>query len=176
MPGARSRLEPLLGRLYGYALALTQDREQARDLLQDAVVRALQARRPPRDDAAYRAWLFKVLRNLYIDSRRRPAPMPVGAPQETEAPADSWAVWQADESLINEITVRLAIRRLPRAKREVVALVDIVGFSYAEAAEVLEVPRGTVMSRLSRARRELLSLLEDSNVHALPQPQKRSTA
>lgn len=176
MPGVRSRLEPLLGRLYGYALALTQDREQARDLLQDAAVRALQARRPPRDDAAYRAWLFKVLRNLYIDSRRSPAPEPVGAPQEIEAVMDSQTGWQGDESLINEIAVRLAIRKLPTCKREVIALVDIVGFSYAEAAEVLEVPRGTVMSRLSRARGELLSLLEDSNVHALPRARKRGTA
>lgn len=176
MPGANSRLEAMLGRLFGYALALTQDREQARDLVQDCAVRALQARRTPGDEAAFRAWLFTILRNLHVDGWRRQRPDPVGTANETEQPPDSWTVWRADETVVDRITVRLAFSRLPLDKREVIALVDIAGFSYAEAAAIMQVPRGTVMSRLSRARAALLDVLGDSNVRALPTGRKRGTA
>ncbi|RDD61780.1 RNA polymerase sigma factor [Ferruginivarius sediminum] len=176
MPSAHDRLEAMLGRLFGYALALTQDREQARDLVQDCVVRALQARRLPQDEPAFRAWLFTILRNLHIDGGRRKGLTPVGTPQDAEAPAESWIVWRADETLVDRVTVRLAFSKLPSEKREVIALVDLAGFSYAEAATIMQVPRGTVMSRLSRARLALLDVLQDSNVRALPVRRKRGTA
>jgi RNA polymerase sigma-70 factor (ECF subfamily) len=91
------------------------------------------------------------------------------------AEPDQDRAWRPDDSLINKITVQNGMRRLEPAHREIVALIDISGFSYAEAADHLDIPVGTVMSRLSRARQTLLSSLQDSNVHVLPRPRTRST-
>lgn len=174
MPGRRARqnrLEPLLDRLFAYAVSLTHDRERSHDLVQDCAVRVLQAKRVPRDEAAYRAWLFKTLRNLYIDEKRKSQPLPRGAGADLEQPLDSWLVWRSSESLVNGLTVRFAMAKLPWEKREVMVLVDVVGFTYAETAIVLDLPVGTVMSRLSRARAALLDALEGSNLRTLPRRQ-----
>ncbi len=131
-------------------------------------MRALQAVRVPRDEAAYRAWLFKTLRNLYIDGCRRKRPTPAGTGADLDPPAESWRVWRGTESLVNGLTVRLALAQLAWEKREVMVLVDVAGFTYAETADILGVPAGTVMSRLSRARAALVEALEESNVRSLP--------
>ncbi len=153
----RRRIEAYLERLFGYAFSLTRNREDSADLVQDCALRALSARRAPRDEAAYRAWLFRILRNAWLDRLRRPKLEQQGLPSE-ELIADA-DVWAGDERRINTLTVRLGLAKLSTAQREIIALVDIVGLSYAETAEVLSLPRGTVMSRLSRARRALLEIL-----------------
>ena len=153
----RRRIEPYLERLFGYAFSLTRNREDSADLVQDCALRALSARRTPRDEAAYRAWLFRILRNAWLDRARRPRLEQLGLPSE-ELVADS-DVWIGDERRINTLTVRLGLAKLSLVQREIIALVDIVGLSYAETSEVLDLPRGTVMSRLSRARRALLEVL-----------------
>ena len=76
-------------------------------------------------------------------------------------------VWRYDDRAIAKITVRQALLQLSQDMREIVVLVDLVGFSYAEAAEILDVPNGTVMSRLSRARAILLAIVEDVSVRVL---------
>lgn len=155
--GVRERLPDYLGRLYGYALSLTAAEDAARDLVQEASARALAARRVPTDEAAFRAWLFTIIRNLAIDGAR-------SRKHESGAPAPEGEVWGFDDRRIEVLTVRQAMRRLSDEAREVIALVDVAGFTYREASQVLGVPIGTVMSRLSRARKALLSAIESSTV------------
>lgn len=169
----RSHLEGYLDRLFGYALSLTNDREQARDLVQECALKALSAIRVPRDEAAYRAWLFPILRNAFLDRRRR-----AGRSGPTvgidEADTANGEIWQGDDRLISTLTVRLGMAKLAPTHREVLAAVDIAGFSYAEAAVFLSVPVGTVMSRLSRARQALLHMIGEGKVRPLPVNARRA--
>lgn len=162
----RGWIEANLDRLHGYAHALSRDHDQARDLVQECALRAVAAARWPTDEPAYRAWLFRILRNAFIDRcRRRGVETPLDP--DAEIPAETDTGWRGDQRMVDVVTVRLAIAKLGDAHREVIALVDFAGLSYAEAAEVLEVPRGTVMSRLSRARGALLEIISGGNVTSL---------
>ncbi len=176
----RRRVERHAARLFGYALSLTNDRDDAADLLHDGIVKALSARSTPSDERALRAWLFRILRNTFIDQQRRRAregaeSIPAyGEAVESGEDAPLQWTWNHDDALISALTVRLALRRLSVRHREVIALVDIAGFTYEEAAKILEIPRGTVMSRLSRARMALLAVIGETNVHPLPLPRGQS--
>ncbi len=152
---AHRRLSKYLPRLFGYAVSLVRDDDQARDLVQECALRALRARSVPSDEAAYRAWLFAILRNAATDARRRRR----GETAAIGTEADTSEVWGCDDRYIASVTVQQALRRIPDDAREVIALVDIAGFSYAETAALLGVPTGTVMSRLSRARQTLLRVI-----------------
>ena len=160
----RSWLEDNLEPLHRFAHMLSQDRENARELVQECIVRALAARRPPRDERAYRTWLFIILRNAFIDGLRRAGRESPCEEIDDAAAADGW---QGDQRIIDVVTVRLALGRLGPAHREIIGLVDVVGLSYAETAGVLDIAEGTVMSRLSRARKALLEIMSDSNVTPL---------
>lgn len=168
------RLEPYLGRLFGYAISLTNDRDLALELMQDCMVKALAARAAPADEAAYRAWLFRILRNAAIDRWHNGAPATLCLDDEPDIP-DPASV-RVEESLINQLTVRAGMSCLSGAHREIIALVDIAGFSYAETAALLQVPVGTVMSRISRARRALLAAISEHNVYSLVRRHKGSRA
>lgn len=169
----RQRIEPYLQRLYGYAYSLARDHHQAEDLVQECAVRALTARNIPRDDRAYRAWLFRILRNLFLDQIRQEKP---AAPfEEDEHSAAGTEYWQGNERFITALTVSLEMRKLPRPQREIIALIDMVGLSYAETAKLLDVPVGTVMSRISRARRRLLDACASSNIHEFPVKRKKGS-
>ena len=162
----RGRIQPYLQRLYGYAFSLSRDHHQSEDLVQECALRALKARRTPADEPAYRAWLFRILRNLFLDQVRREKSAMAGAADGDFVPETEY--WQGEERFITVLTVRLELAKLPSTQREIIALIDLVGFTYAETAELLEVPIGTVMSRISRARRMLLEAIGASNVHELP--------
>jgi len=157
----RARLEREWTRLFRYACALTRDRERAADAAQEAALRVLTARSEPADDPAYRRWLYSILRNLLIDQSRRQQ-------REQGTPTPEPTDWRFDERALSAITVRQALEQLPVAMKEVVVLVDLDGFSYAEAAALIGVPAGTVMSRLSRARAMLLSIIGGANIRVLP--------
>lgn len=152
-------------RLFGYALSLAGDRETAEDLLQDCAVKALAAARVPADAPAVRAWLFRILRNAWIDRGRRLGQVALVALDEAAAQEAPDAV--CDRRMIDVVTVRQALETLSPTGREVVALVDFAGFSYQDAAEILDVPVGTVMSRLSRARAQLMAAIAAGNVRPL---------
>ena len=161
------RLESYLQRLYGYAYSLSGDREEAKDLVQECSVKALSAREVPSDGAAYRAWLFKILRNAFFDSHRRQVRRDNF--EQLEAQNSSFMeYWDYDDRLINVITIKSELSRLDRVHREIIGLIDISGLSYAEAADTLEIPVGTVMSRISRARAALLQAISEGNVRAFP--------
>jgi RNA polymerase sigma-70 factor (ECF subfamily) len=161
-----ARIEVYLGRLYGYAFSLAGNRHQAEDLVQDCAVRALAARNTPRDERAYRSWLFQILRNAFLDQVRHKKVAMAATDDDNFAPETEY--WQGDERFITILTVKIGMEKLPQRQREIIALIDIVGLSYAETAQFLEVPIGTVMSRISRARRMLLDAIGSSNIHELP--------
>lgn len=165
MSNPSPRIRPYLGRLHRYAVALARDEELARDLVQSTALKALGAGRVPRDDRAFRAWLFRILRNAYLDDRRRDRRKSRIFDHETEpgdVPAREYG--DLDERFITTLSVRQAFEKLSGPHREMLALVDLAGLSYREAAETLDLPIGTVMSRVSRARRAMIAALGESNV------------
>lgn len=157
---------PELEVLYGVAMRLTHDPHDAEDLVQETVLRAYRA--IDRFDGRYpRAWLLTILRNANINRARKRTPDLLIDEQRTLGAlpargADGRADGAAEDALnrIPDDTLVDALERLSDDHRAVLALVDIDGLSYREAAEVLDVPIGTVMSRLHRARNKLRARLE----------------
>ncbi len=156
------RPRPYHARLFAYAVALERDRDRAQDLFQECIARALGANRVPDGEPAFRAWLFVILRNIWIDQSRSS-----GRTAELEEIYAADLVSEPvslETVLVEALAVRQAYARLSVEHREILSLVDVSGFTYEEAAALISVPRGTVMSRVSRARRALAALLEQGNV------------
>jgi len=166
-------LHGLWKRLYGYAVTLTSNAEQARELMQDVAVKALVARRVPSADRAVRAWLFAIVRNAWVDRLRSERKHILGTLDESDGDVSLQSVWRFDESFVAEITVRQALGRIDPIYRDIVALVDIAGFSYAEAADIAGIPIGTVMSRISRGRAALLDVIAETNLRPLAGKRRR---
>ncbi|GAB4177637.1 MAG: RNA polymerase sigma factor [Rhodocyclaceae bacterium] len=141
-------------RLRRYARALTGDATRADDLVQDTIERAL-ARFALWRPGKLRAWLLSIMHNLFINQVR--SPTLVVYPGEEAMPEQGVRAAQADGLEVRDL-VR-ALQGLAAEQREVLLLVALEELSYAEAARVLGVPQGTVMSRLSRARTRLRALL-----------------
>lgn len=143
--------------LYGHALALTRNAEEAEDLVQETTLRALRGFDSFRADGPVRAWLLTILRNLFINSYRTrvrsPRPVSLDALENPDpvVPTQPGPERQVFSRLENEALSR-AVANLPSDYREVLILSDMRGFSYQEISEQLDVPIGTVRSRLSRAR------------------------
>lgn len=159
-------MKPLLK----YAYVLTHDGEAACDLVQDSVVKAMAARSGPDDPAKYRSWLFAILRNCFIDNIRhanREVDV-VSLTDDGDMPVNG-ALLAVEESLVNSLNVRTSMEKLPTSQREILLLIDICGFSYAETAAILSIRPGTVMSRISRARQKLIENVSATNVHTIPQ-------
>ena len=156
MDEAAALLEPLIPQLRRYAFALTRDHESADDLVQDTLERALSRWALRRRDGDLRAWLFTIERNLHLSairSRRRRPERALDPLDETGGPATQDAGLAARDALE-------ALDHLPEDHRSVVLLVGVEDLSYEETARVLDVPVGTVMSRLSRGRARLRALIE----------------
>jgi RNA polymerase sigma-70 factor (ECF subfamily) len=146
------------GRLYRMAYAWTHDPHLADDLVQQAVCKALGSHQQLRDLAAAEAWLFRILSNCLADHHR--------AKREFTSDADLFGIEErTPENLAEQQQlvdrVRSSVARLPLAQRQVVTLVDLEGFAYASVAQILEIPVGTVMSRLCRGRKALKKFLVD---------------
>lgn len=154
-----TRAMQYIPRLRRYARALTGDNSAADDLVQDALERALLKQSLWREGTDLRAWLFTVMHNIFINQVR-------SAAANRLVPIDDVAADAVADTLPPQATDRLEIRdldaalqSLPEEQRAVVLLVGLEQMTYEEAARVLEVPIGTVMSRLSRGRERLRSLL-----------------
>ncbi len=168
---ARRRLESQRSRLYRIAYAWTHNAALADDLVQETLAKAFAKSGQLRDPKAGDAWLFSILANCYNDHFRRHRES-----QDLEDVELAHESTPEKESGAQEIVrkVRAAIDRLPHTQRQVVTLVDIEGFSYMDVARILNVPIGTVMSRVCRARaalketlcRDLSSELVDEDVKA----------
>ncbi len=150
-----SQFEILLPELRAYARSVANTADDADDLVQDGIERALRAKGRPEALEALRPWMFRVIRNLNIDEhRKRRVRMEYSNAQtrlldETSGQGDT----------AQHVMMRIAFEKLPSSTREVLFLIDVMGLKYSEAAVVMEVPQGTVMSRISRARRSLLALI-----------------
>lgn len=150
-------LEPMIPALRRYARALLRDRSAADDLVQDCLERAVRHWGQRRADGNPRAWVFAILQNLFKTRLRRIANRaPDVALEDADESAIAVAAPQEKQVLYKETLNALA--KLPEDQRAVLLLLAVEDLSYAEAAKVLGVPIGTVMSRLSRARERLLAL------------------
>lgn len=157
-----NRFDAYQQRLFAYALAISNDADLAADLLQDCVVRVMGARKVPKDEPAFRAWLFTIIRNLWHDHQRRNATARKAA-DDLSVEAATTPV-SMDTVIVNVVAVRSAFAQLSGDHRNILALVDVAGFGYEQAAGILDIPVGTVMSRISRARGVLANMLSDSSV------------
>ena len=156
-------LEEQIPALRRYAFALVRDHDAADDLVQDCLERALSRwylRRPGGD---LRAWLFTILRNLYISAYR------------TRKRRDVWttideaqsSIEPEQESGLQTHDVLAAIDQLPEEQKSLLLLISVEDLSYEQAARVLAIPIGTVMSRLFRARQRLRTVMEDGHTPVL---------
>ncbi len=155
---AKARLEQHRLRLYRIAYAWTHHAALADDLVQETLAKALKKSSQLRDPNAGEAWLYSILSNCYRDHFRRQR-----ATEEIDDNTLTHDSTPEKESSEQEVVlkVRAAIAKLSEGQRQVVTLVDIQGMSYMEVAQILNVPIGTVMSRLCRARYSLKELLGD---------------
>jgi RNA polymerase sigma-70 factor (ECF subfamily) len=150
---------PLFDQLYNFAHWLTRNREEAEDLVQETYAKALKGFSSFRSGTNFRAWMYRILRNTFLTSRTG-LKVTMTVPLDAEEGAPELAV-QHDtpetllfERLDHEV-LQSAIDDLPVYFREILLLCEVEEMSYQEISETLSVPIGTVMSRLSRARRTL---------------------
>jgi RNA polymerase sigma-70 factor (ECF subfamily) len=140
-------------RLRRYARALTGERIQADDLVQECLARAWEKRSLWRTGTDLRAWLFTILHNLFVNDLRRRKSRPELLALDDEALDAPRRATQEDGLGLRDL--QTALERLPVDQREVLLLVGLEEMSYEEVAKTLGIPMGTVMSRLSRARERL---------------------
>lgn len=165
----RSRFEedalPLLSGMYSTAFGFTRNTADAEDLIQETFLRAFRSFDQFDRGSNLKAWLYTIMRNAYINSYRKKQREP-----ETVQGSDveDWYLYMklaeggltpsAETTVLEDLPdeeVRRALMSLPEGSRQVVLLADVEGFSYAEIAEILGIPAGTVMSRLHRSRKAL---------------------
>ncbi|HET6195487.1 MAG TPA: sigma-70 family RNA polymerase sigma factor [Acetobacteraceae bacterium] len=159
-PGVLTRIEGCIPALRRYAAALLRNRDDADDLVHDCLVRALDKLHTKRDDADVRAWLFAIMHNLFISQLRRAKARPAGEPIE-ETHEAAMSIRPDQESHLQWRDLLRGLNALPVEQRSVILLVSVEDMSYADAASVLGIPVGTVMSRLARGRERLRQLTED---------------
>ncbi|WP_323120250.1 RNA polymerase sigma factor [Burkholderia alba] len=151
------QLRDLLPRLRRFALWLTRDVHSADDLVQATLERALSRWESRRDDAALRSWLFTILYRQFLDSRRRAKRYAwlLGSIRQDEEPQ-----WPSAEREVAARAMLEAFGQLTPEQRSLLLWITVEGLSYQEVAAILDVPIGTVMSRLSRARQALRRLCD----------------
>jgi len=154
----REQIVGLLPRLRRFARTLARNPHDADDIVQIAIERALARSDQLRPDAPVASWLFGIVRNAWIDeTRARGRQGRIFAPEEFGA---NVAAGDADDDML---AVQDAVSRLPDEQRVAVGLVLVEGLSYKEAAEIMDVPIGTLTSRLARGREALQAMLTDTS-------------
>ena len=166
---------PLLPGLYGAALRMTRNPSDAEDLLQEATLRAYRGFGTFQEGTNLKAWLYRILTNSFINiyRKRQRQPQVVEGPEDV----DEWFLFDrlgsrsversAEEDVLERIPdsdVKAALESIPENFRMAVLLADVEGFSYKEIAEIMDVPIGTVMSRLHRGRRILKQKLAEETL------------
>jgi RNA polymerase sigma-70 factor (ECF subfamily) len=164
----------LADQVYRVARRLVSTREEAEDLMQETYARAFRAWRSFQPGTNLRAWLLRILTNLNIDRGRRQQRSPDFQPLEEgdyylynrleESGRETNVDQERVDDRLSQDDVVHALSAVPHDFRDVIVLVDIGDFSYADAAQILEIPIGTVMSRLHRGRRILKRELADEAV------------
>lgn len=166
----------LLNRLYGTALRLTRNGADAEDLVAEALAKAWGAISTLQDRQSFEKWIFRILVNSFISDRRRKRPQTVEPPAGDMDAEENFSLFaklhqpfllwwgNPEQSFINKLLredIQGAIDGLPDTYRIVFILVEVEGFTYGETAECINVPIGTVRSRLNRARSQLQRRLWD---------------
>ena len=170
----RAQIVEQLPGLRRYARALTGDAWAADDLVQDTLERASRKWLLWRSGSDLRAWLFTLMHNLYLNQRR-------GLLEVQALDAQALAALAGADGVACDVAIDIdrCLQRLPAEQRAVLLLVTLEDMAYADVARVLGIPIGTVMSRLSRARRRMRELLEQAPAHApgphaaTPAPRRR---
>ena len=175
----RVLVERYQDRAYGLALRVMRDEEQARDVVQEAFLKAYRSLSRFEGRSSFYTWFYRVVMNLCIDAKRRQPPgrmvewdethaleAPVGTGLDAVDPARQQADGPAGDLERAELreTIRRAIEDLPDDARQTLLLREVDGLSYAEIAKSLGIPKGTVMSRLHHARRRVRALLAEQGV------------
>jgi len=156
--------------LYGTALRMTRNQADAEDLVQETYTKAFAAFRSFKQGTNLRAWLFRILRNTYINSYRKAQRQPYSTSADelsdtqlldvdSRAPGGARSAEIEALERLGDPVITEAMNSLPEDFRTAVYLADVEGFSYKEIAEIMETPVGTVMSRVHRGRKTLRSLL-----------------
>ena len=167
---------PLRAPLYRRALRMTHDRADAEDLLQDTMMSAYAGFQSFRQGSNLNAWLHRILTNTYINSYRKKQRQPVVYPSEeitdqllaANAEHSSTGLRSAEDEALEALPdteIKAAMQALPEQFRMVVYYADVEDLKYSQIAEIMHIPKGTVMSRLHRGRRKLRSLLGDVAEH-----------
>jgi RNA polymerase sigma-70 factor (ECF subfamily) len=162
----KQQLEQLRPRLYRLAFSWSQDHSLADDLAQDTIIKALKNYHQLNDQKKLDSWAFSILHNCYRDHFRNTKNLEDINEHEFEdghQPDTDYEQYSITDA------VRKAVNNLPKNQCQILTLIDLEGFSYTEVAEILDVPIGTVMSRLCRARKTLASKLLhfSDNTHAV---------
>lgn len=163
---------PMLDQLYGGALRMTRNPQDAEDLLQETYLKAYKSFKSYRPGTNLKAWLYRIMTNTYINTYRKKQRQPVEAPTEeitdyqlyTTSSHDSTGLESAEVVALENMpdgNITDALNELSDDYRMVVYLADVEGLAYKEIAEVMDTPIGTVMSRLHRGRKQLRGLLKD---------------
>jgi RNA polymerase sigma-70 factor (ECF subfamily) len=159
LDGFLQELERWTPNLRRYARALTRHAEQADDLVQDCLERALSRQHLWNEDGNTRAWLFTIMHNIHANDTRRRAARPSSVPVDERDGTHARPAGQ--HSRMAGLELMAAMERLPDEQRQVILLVALEGMSYGEVAETVGVAQGTVMSRLSRGRERLRKMMEE---------------
>lgn len=165
----RLQIVALLPRLRRFAYALTGRQDEADDLVQSACVKALDRLSQYEVGTRLDSWMFRIVQTTFLDdarARSRRAKDTVVNDDISSIGFDA-RIHERAEAKADLAVIRAKISELPAGQRELLALVVVDGMSYQSAAEVLDVPIGTVMSRLARARKKLASALLEATVHAI---------
>lgn len=166
MPDRIDLIEPLIPALRRYAWVLCRDQHTADDLVQDCLERALSGWLLRRPDGNLRSWLFAILHNGFVSGRRQAARRGAHTSLDERAPEPGQPA--AQESAVAMGDLLAALDTLPDEQRAVLLLVGVEDLTYGQAARVLDVPIGTVMSRLSRGRERLRRVMDGERPAVAP--------
>src|SRR6476469_374367 len=166
MDDVAANLEPHIPGLRRYAWALMRDREAADDLVQDCLEHALAGWNMRRRDGNPKAWLFTILRNLYVSELRRRSRRGTRADVEEADSAEALHDSDPERRLIVRDCLA-ALDTLTEEQKSILLLVGVEDLSYADMAKALDIPIGTVMSRLSRARERFRQAIETGSAPQL---------
>ncbi|MGL4636327.1 MAG: RNA polymerase sigma factor [Beijerinckiaceae bacterium] len=155
----RLQLVTMLPRLRRFAVSLSGNRDRADDLVQATCERALKSAESWQPGTRLDSWLYRIMQNLWIDEMRRTKTRGAEQPVEEAYELIGDDGQRNAEASLAASEVMIALGKLPEEQRIIVTLVCVEDLSYREASEILDVPIGTVMSRLSRARRTLAEAL-----------------
>jgi RNA polymerase sigma-70 factor, ECF subfamily len=160
---------PLFARLYNFAHWLAQDPSEAEDLVQETCMKALKGFGSFRQGTNFRAWIYRILRNTFLTSRTGLKTATISLDSDEDGSVEPVAGGTPESILLasaDQQTIHSALEALPVRFREVILLCDVEDMSYQEIAETLTVPIGTVMSRLSRARKAMRESLNAANLRS----------